>query len=152
MPAVTLTYCIVFFFLVVDESHHIHPLDSLQVFSSAVRRKCREIVITMMVIIVLPKLWAFSVGWVQYYPKCVYFVWALNPFPKQALVFTCLQYKSFEKRCGKRRNCSWWAISPFPTVFSTRLDNFLPFSSNLELLPANSFSLEGSNICRLGKG
>ena len=27
------------------------------------------------------------------------------PFPKQALVFTCLQYKSFENT-GKRRNCS----------------------------------------------
>ena len=38
----------------------------------------------------------------------------------------CLQYKSFEN-----------------TVFSTRLDNFLPFSSNLELSSANSYSLEG---------
>ena len=34
-------------------------------------------------------------------------------------------------------------------MFSTRLDNFLPFSSNLKLLSANSFSLEESNICRL---
>ena len=25
----------------------------------------------------------------------------------------------FGKHCGKRRNCSWRAISPFPTVFST---------------------------------
>ena len=41
------------------------------------------------------------------------------------------------------------AISPFPTVFSTRLDNFLPFSSNLKLSSANSFSLEESKICRL---
>ena len=29
---------------------------------------------------------------------------------------------------------------------------FLPFSSNLELSSANSFSLEESKICRLGKG
>ena len=38
------------------------------------------------------------------------------------------------------------AISPFPTVFSTHLNNFLPLSSKLELSSANSFSLEGSKI------
>ena len=27
--------------------------------------------------------------------------------------------KMGRKHCGKRRNCSLWAISPFPTVFST---------------------------------
>ena len=69
---------------------------------------------------------------------------------KQALVFMCLQYMAW-KHCGKRRNCSWRAISPFPTVFSTHLENFLPFSSNLKLLSANTFSLEESKICRLGK-
>ena len=42
--------------------------------------------------------------------------------------------------------------SPFPTVFFTRLESFLPFSSNLKLLSATSFSLEGSKICCLGKG
>ena len=36
--------------------------------------------------------------------------------------------KVFGKHCGKRRNCSLRAISPFPTVFSTILENFLPFS------------------------
>ena len=35
---------------------------------------------------------------------------------------------------------------------STRLENFLPFSSNLKLQSANSFSLEESKICCLGKG
>ena len=35
----------------------------------------------------------------------------------------------FWKHCGKRRNCSKWAISRFPSAFSTRLKNFLPFSS-----------------------
>ena len=34
-------------------------------------------------------------------------------------------------------------------MFSTHLDNFLPFPSNLKLLSANSFSLEESKICRL---
>ena len=41
---------------------------------------------------------------------------------------------------------------PFPTVFSTRLDNFQPFSSNLKLSSANSFSLEESKICGLVMG
>ena len=33
-----------------------------------------------------------------------------------------------------------------------RLENFLSFSSSLKLLSANSFSLEESKICCLGKG
>ena len=40
---------------------------------------------------------------------------------------------------------------PFPTMFSTVLENFLSFSSNLKLSSANSLSLEGSKICCLGK-
>ena len=40
----------------------------------------------------------------------------------------------------------------FSQVFSTHLDNFLLFSSNLKLLSANSFSLEESKICRLVMG
>ena len=58
----------------------------------------------------------------------------------------------FGKHCGKRRNCSKRAISPFPAVFSDHFENFLPFSSNLKLSSANSFSLENCKICRLGKG
>ena len=34
------------------------------------------------------------------YPRLAIFS-ALNPFPKQALVFTCVQYKSFENTVGK---------------------------------------------------
>ena len=44
------------------------------------------------------------------------------------------------------------AISPFPTVFSTHLENFQAFSSNLRLLSANSFSLEKSKTLSFGKG
>ena len=44
------------------------------------------------------------------------------------------------------------AISSFPTVlFSTLLEDLLPFSSNLKLSSAKSFSLEESEICHLGK-
>ena len=60
--------------------------------------------------------------------------------------------QAFWKHSGKRRNCSWRAISPFPTVFSTHSENFLSFSSNLKLSSGKSFSLEGSKICCLGKG
>ena len=60
--------------------------------------------------------------------------------------------KVFRKHSEKRRNCSLRAISPFPTVFSTFLENFLPFSSNLKFLSVNSFSLEESKIHCLGKG
>ena len=42
---------------------------------------------------------------------------------------TCLQYKSFENTAGKGEiaRCE----HRFPTLFSTLLDNFLPFSSKL---------------------
>ena len=73
--------------------------------------------------------------------KRVSFFKSFSPFPKQALVFTCLEYKSFENE----------QFLLFSTVFSTRLEIFLPFSSNLKLLSANSSSLEESKICRLGK-
>ena len=41
---------------------------------------------------------------------------------------------------------------PFITMFSTGLDNFLPFLSNLKLSSAKSFNLEESKICRLVMG
>ena len=55
------------------------------------------------------------------------------------------------KHWGKRRICSLQAISPFPTVFSTLIENFVPFLSNLELLSGNYLNLETSKI-RLGRG
>ena len=58
----------------------------------------------------------------------------------------------FRIHCGQRRNCSSQAISPFPTVFSTHLEEFLPFLPNSKLSSANSFNLEESKICPLGKG
>ena len=103
-----------------------------------------------------------------------------QPFPKQALVFTCLQHESFENTAGKEKllvtsNFSFTrsvfypfgelsAIFiefkivvcklsfPLPTVFSTRFENFLPFSSNLKLLSVDCFTLEEFKIYCLGKG
>ena len=72
--------------------------------------------------------------------------------PKKALVLTCLQYKSFENTVEKGEIAGDEQFLLFPTVFSTSMENHLPFSSNLELLSAKSFSLEESKICCLGKG
>ena len=70
----------------------------------------------------------------------------LEPFPKQALFFTCLLYKSFESTMGKGEIARNEQFLLFPLCFLPLC--FLPFSSNLKL----SFSLEGSKSCRLGKG
>ena len=49
-----------------------------------------------------------------------------NPFPHNDTFWRPWE-QAFWKHCGKRKNCSKRAISPFPTVFSTCLDNFLHF-------------------------
>ena len=48
-----------------------------------------------------------------------------SPYSK----FMCLQYNSIENTIGKGEIAR--AISPFPTVFITLLENFLPCSLNL---------------------
>ena len=75
---------------------------------------------------------------------------SLNPFPNKPW-FLCVCSRSLENSVGKGE-IARSEQSPFPTLFSTRLKNFPPFSSNLKLLSAKSFSLEESKICCLGKG
>ena len=72
------------------------------------------------------------------------------PFPKQALVFTCLQYKSFEITVGIGEIAHNEQFLLFLQCFLP-FWNFLPFLLNLKLLSAYSFSLEKPKICRLGK-
>ena len=76
----------------------------------------------------------------------------LNPF---------LNKPSFLRVCSTSLLKTLWELDkllvtsnfyPFPRVFSTLLENFLPYLSNLKLMSANSFSLEESKICCLGKG
>ena len=69
-----------------------------------------------------------------------------QPCPKQARVFTCMPYMSFENTVGKGE------IAPFLTVFSALSKNFPPFSHNEKSLSANTFSVEESIFFRLGKG
>ena len=61
-----------------------------------------------------------------------------------------LHHMSFENTLGKGEIACYKQFLLFPQ-FSFRLENFLPFSSDLKLLSANSFSLEESRICRFGK-
>ena len=76
------------------------------------------------------------------------------PFPKQSLVFTRLQYKSFEITVGKGEIARKKQFLLFPQYFLPILESFVPFSSNLKLSSTISFSLEESDtsICLLGKG
>ena len=60
---------------------------------------------------------------------------------KQALVFTCLYYKSFENTVGKGEIARNEQFLLFPQFFFTCLQNFLPLSLNLKLSSGNSFSL-----------
>ena len=66
-----------------------------------------------------------------------------NPFPHKPW---------FLRVCRSTLLKTLWEFLFFPMVFSSHLENFLPFSSNLKLTSANSFNLEGSKICCLGKG
>ena len=52
---------------------------------------------------------------------------SLLTLPQTSPGFHVSAVKVFRKPYGKRRNCSLRAISPFPTVFSTFLEGFLPF-------------------------
>ena len=75
----------------------------------------------------------------------------VKPFPKQTNVFMCLLYKSFENTVGKGDIARNEQCLLFPQRF---LPSWTTFSIllNLKLSFANSFSLEGSKICCLGKG
>ena len=59
---------------------------------------------------------------------------------------------SFENTVGKGEIARDEQFLLFPQVFSPHMDNLLPFSLNLKLSSANSFSFEESKICRMGKG
>ena len=54
-----------------------------------------------------------------------------NPFPKQALVFTCLKYKSLENTVGKGEIARNEQFLLFPQ-FSTCLENIQAFRSKLK--------------------
>ena len=67
-----------------------------------------------------------------------------NPF------FMCLQYKSLENTVGKEEIACNEQFLLLPVFFNFS-EGFSPCSSNLKFSSANSFSLEDSKICCLGK-
>ena len=73
----------------------------------------------------------------------------VNPFRNKPLFLRACSKRLLKTLLEKEKLQR--AISPFPTLFSTRLDTFLPSSSNWKLSAANSFSLEKSKMLRLGK-
>ena len=59
-------------------------------------------------------------NWRQIQPLLVYIVFKhLNPFPLAEWCIYSRWLKSWKYRC-KRRNCSWWAIPPFATMYSNQ--------------------------------
>ena len=60
--------------------------------------------------------------------------------------------QSLENTVGKGEIARNEQFLLFPQCFLPVWENFVRFSLNLELSSANSFSLEESKICRLGKG
>ena len=73
------------------------------------------------------------------------------PFPKQALVFTCLQDKSFENTVGKGEIAHNEQFLLFPQCFYP-YEELSSIFNKFELSSANSFGSKGSKICCLGKG
>ena len=73
------------------------------------------------------------------------------PSPNQALVFTCLHYKSFENTVGTGEIARNEQFLLFPQCFLS-VGELCHFHQMSNLSSANSFSLEESKICRLGKG
>ena len=59
--------------------------------------------------------------------------------------------KPFENTVGKGEIALNEQFLLYP-VFSTRLENFLVFSSNLKLSSADCFNLDQSKICRMVMG
>ena len=60
--------------------------------------------------------------------------------------------KPFENTEGKVEIARNEQFLLFPTVFTTRLENFLLFSSNLKLSSADCFNLDLSKILSSGNG
>ena len=85
-------------------------------------------------------------------------------FPRPPTTYlTCFCRGERGKYAGEKSRLNWGSNSQPPGHESdtltteppgqgTCLENVLPISSNLKLSSANSFSLEESKMCRLGKG
>ena len=71
---------------------------------------------------------------------------------KRSPGFYVSEVQIFWKKLWEKEKLLVTSNFSFSTVFTTHLESFLPFSSNSKMSSANSFSLEESKICCLGKG
>ena len=86
----------------------------------------------------------------QFLSRIYFFVCkCFNPFPnKPWFLRVCIT--SLLKALQKIARNEQFLL--FSAVLSTCFESFLPLSTNLKFSSANTFSLEESKICRLGKG
>ena len=56
------------------------------------------------------------------------------------------------KRCDKRRNCSWWAISPLATMFSTLFNDYTLICGDISHFCQYVFKVVSCIIVVCGKG
>ena len=72
----------------------------------------------------------------------------VNPFPNKTWFLRVCRISLLKTLWEKEKLLEMSNFS-FPTMFSTRLEHFLPFSSNVKLSSANSFCLERIKVfCR----
>ena len=100
----------------------------------------------------LPFEWSLNTGYtVVIFSRIRQNFLNFNPFPNKPW-FLRVCSTSLLKTLWEKEKLLVTSNFSFPTVFSTRLENFLLLSSNLKLLSANSLNLEKSKIFCLGKG
>ena len=102
-----------------------------------------------------------DMGW--NFPQSLIFLRVNGPFntviqvdgkllPKQALVLTCLQYKSFKNTVGKGEIARNKQFLLFPQCFLPFLRNFLPFFVQLNIVACKLFQLGRVQNLSFGKG
>ena len=74
-----------------------------------------------------------------------------EPFAKQALVFICLKYKSFENTVGKGEIAHNEQFLLVPLCFLSFCKTFIHFHQK-KIKSAKSSGLEKSKACCLGRG
>ena len=120
--------------MITTNRNYLGPSNSLQIFIL----QCKwSLLILLIITLFFPEMTLI-------FPN--QFFWYQLTLSQTSPVFYVSAVQIFWKHCGKRRNCSWQAISSFPTVFSFRLKNRLPFLANLKLSSAKPLSLEAVTI------
>ena len=76
---------------------------------------------------------------------------AFNPVPNNPWFLCVCNTSVLKKTAGKGEIAQYEQFLLF-SQFSTLLESFLSFSSNVKLISTKSSSFEESKICRLGNG